>query len=88
MQQDLLLHNVPSPQRKRNSMNMMSIGDSVRSVNFVVKPTHNDVLLGRGVGTNRHAGNINFRQLVSQYVVSSCRLSAKCLAWSVGSMPC
>ena len=52
-------------------MNFMSITDSVGSTNFVIKPTHTDVLLGRGVGTNRHAGNTKFRHIVSQYVVSS-----------------
>jgi len=46
----------------------MSIADSVGSTNFVIKPTHTDVLLGRGVGTNRHAGNTKFRHIVSQYV--------------------
>lgn len=35
------------------------------------KPTHNDVLLGRGVATNRHPGNENFRAIVSQHVVST-----------------
>lgn len=34
------------------------------------KPTHTDVCLGRGVGTNRHAGNTYFRGIVSQHVVS------------------
>ena len=52
-------------------MNSMNIADSVESTNFVIKPTHTDVLLGRGVGTNRHAGNTNFRHIVSQHVVSS-----------------
>lgn len=45
-------------------MNMMSINDS----DFVDKPTHTDVLLGRGVGTNRHSGNTNFRDIVSQRI--------------------
>lgn len=45
-------------------MNMMSINDSY----FVDKPTHTDVLLGRGVGTNRHSGNTNFRDIVSQRI--------------------
>lgn len=34
------------------------------------EPTYTDVLLGRGVATNRHPGNENFRQIVSQHVVS------------------
>ena len=34
------------------------------------KPTDNDVLLGRGVATNRHPGNETFRAIVSQHVVS------------------
>mmetsp|Transcript_5925 Transcript_5925/g.8647 ORF Transcript_5925/g.8647 Transcript_5925/m.8647 type:complete len:313 (+) Transcript_5925:182-1120(+) len=33
----------------------------------VTRPTHNDVLFGRGGGVNRHVGNIHFRQLVSKY---------------------
>ncbi len=48
--------------------------DTVNTVNsndFVHKPTHTDVLLGRGVGTNRHAGNINFREIVTQWIVSA-----------------
>ena len=74
--QPVLFQNVSPPQHSMNSMNM-SIGDSVGSVHFFVKPTQNDVLLGRGVKTNRHEGNINFRHLVSQHVVSNCRLKAK-----------
>ncbi|KAL3768550.1 hypothetical protein ACHAWO_011505 [Cyclotella atomus] len=31
-------------------------------------PTDNDVLLGRGVSTNRHPGNVSFRNLVGQHV--------------------
>lgn len=34
------------------------------------KPSLTDVLLGRGVATNRHPGNENFRSIVSQYIVS------------------
>ena len=74
-QSSLLLHQnfLPPPLWK---MNNMSIETSVGSVNlfnsdFIDKPTHTDVLLGRGVGTNRHAGNTNFRLIVSQFVVSS-----------------
>jgi hypothetical protein len=57
-------------------MNNMSIGEVVKSPNvnsdvFVDNPTDTDVLLGRGVGINRHVGNTNFRQMVSQWVVSS-----------------
>ena len=31
----------------------------------VENPTNNDVLCGRGVTTNRHTGNVNFRSLVN-----------------------
>eukprot|EP00581_Thalassiosira_minuscula_P013992 CAMPEP_0183716376 /NCGR_PEP_ID=MMETSP0737-20130205/10325_1 /TAXON_ID=385413 /ORGANISM="Thalassiosira miniscula, Strain CCMP1093" /LENGTH=134 /DNA_ID=CAMNT_0025945643 /DNA_START=221 /DNA_END=625 /DNA_ORIENTATION=+ len=31
------------------------------------KPTQSDVLLGRGIGTNRHPGNIRFRAIVSEH---------------------
>jgi hypothetical protein len=37
---------------------------------IIREPTDNDVLLGRGVSTNRHPGNVNFRNIVSQHVVS------------------
>ena len=47
-------------------MIMMSINDS----DFVDKPTHTDVLLGRGVGTNRHSGNTHFRDIVSQRITA------------------
>mmetsp|Transcript_45161 Transcript_45161/g.94744 ORF Transcript_45161/g.94744 Transcript_45161/m.94744 type:complete len:91 (+) Transcript_45161:139-411(+) len=33
------------------------------------KPTQSDVLLGRGIGTNRHPGNIRFRAIVSEHAV-------------------
>jgi hypothetical protein len=36
----------------------------------IVTPTHTDVLFGRGVATNRHPGNENFRTIVKDYVVS------------------
>jgi hypothetical protein len=36
---------------------------------MIMEPTDTDVLLGRGVSTNRHPGNINFRSVVSQHVV-------------------
>lgn len=39
---------------------------------FVSDPTDNDVLLGRGVSTNRHPGNVSFRNLVGQHVVRFC----------------
>eukprot|EP00970_Alexandrium_tamarense_P002778 scaffold389_cov211-Alexandrium_tamarense.AAC.15 len=34
----------------------------------IVTPTHTDVLFGRGVATNRHPGNENFRTIVKDYV--------------------
>ena len=40
----------------------------MNDINIV--PTHTDVLLGRGVATNRHPGNENFRAIIAQYVVS------------------
>lgn len=36
----------------------------------IKEPTATDVLLGRGVSTNRHPGNINFRSIVASHVVS------------------
>ena len=44
------------------------------SFNFramIDQPTCTDVLLGRGVATNRHPGNENFRAIVAKQVVSS-----------------
>lgn len=38
---------------------------------IVEKPTHTDILFGRGVGTNRHEGNTYFRDVVAKWVVSS-----------------
>ena len=35
-----------------------------------ITPTDTDVLLGRGVATNRHPGNENFRAIIAQHVVS------------------
>jgi len=37
-------------------------------VEKIENPTHTDVLLGRGVATNRHPGNENFRDIVSKHV--------------------
>lgn len=36
--------------------------------NITDAPTHTDVLLGRGVSTNRHPGNENFRLIVGRHV--------------------
>ena len=36
----------------------------------ISEPTDTDVLLGRGVSTNRHPGNVNFRGIVGEHVVS------------------
>ena len=43
--------------------------DTLNKASF--DPTDSDVLLGRGVATNRHPGNENFRRIVSEHVVSS-----------------
>jgi len=45
----------------------MSGSSSINS-DCIIKLTHTDVLLGRGVGTNRRAGNTYFREVVSQHV--------------------
>ena len=74
----LLQQNILLPPPPLWHMNMMSIDDervAIHNNDFVDKPTHTDVLLGRGVGTNRHAGNTNFRDIVAQWIVSI-RLSA------------
>mmetsp|Transcript_3084 Transcript_3084/g.4741 ORF Transcript_3084/g.4741 Transcript_3084/m.4741 type:complete len:274 (-) Transcript_3084:134-955(-) len=44
------------------------MSESSISSDCIDKLTHTDVLLGRGVGTNRRAGNIYFREVVSQHV--------------------
>lgn len=40
------------------------------SQELINDPTDNDVLLGRGVATNRHPGNVRFRNFVGEHVVS------------------
>ncbi|KAK1740188.1 hypothetical protein QTG54_009138 [Skeletonema marinoi] len=45
----------------------MSGSSSINS-DCIIKLTHTDVLLGRGVGTNRRAGNTYFREVVNQHV--------------------
>jgi hypothetical protein len=40
---------------------------TVEDWNHITKPGGNDVLLGRGGGTNNHSGNIKFRQLVNEH---------------------
>ena len=50
-------------------MNMSEAASVNRS--YVDKLSHTDVLLGRGVGINRRPGNIYFRDVVSQEVVSA-----------------
>lgn len=45
--------------------------DGSSGTGLIVEPTDTDVLLGRGVSTNRHPGNVNFRSIVSEHVVSS-----------------
>ena len=51
---------------------MMMMNSTMNNINIM--PTHTDVLLGRGVATNRHPGNENFRAIVAQHVVSSCAI--------------
>ena len=66
-------------------LNMMSINDErvlhSSSSDFVDEPTDTDVLLGRGVGTNRHSGNTNFRDIVSQ------RIGLGLRGWEVTAVP-
>ena len=52
-------------------MSMKNESPASRS-NYIIidRPGHTDVLLGRGVGVNRSPGNIYFREVVSQHVVS------------------
>ena len=50
-------------------MNMKNIQKIDNNTSIMCE--HTDVLLGRGVGTNRRAGNIYFREVVNQHVVSS-----------------
>ena len=33
----------------------------------IIKPLSNDVVLGRGAGTNNHLGNKHFRKVVKEY---------------------
>lgn len=40
----------------------------------IVAPHQHDVLSGRGVTTNRHKGNENFRELVDENKVKPARL--------------
>jgi hypothetical protein len=52
-----------------NTSMSMSESSSISSYSIEVL-THTDVLLGRGVGTNRRSGNMYFRKVVNQHVVS------------------
>lgn len=49
-------------------MNTTMMSESSANRSYIDKPSHNDVLLGRGVGINRRPGNIYFRDVVSQQV--------------------
>lgn len=40
---------------------------TVEDWNHITKPGNNDVLLGRGGGTNNHSGNVKFRKLVNEH---------------------
>lgn len=53
-----------------NVSQMSSMMQAVPAAVDVSTPTNNDVLLGRGVATNRHPGNENYRAIVSLHVVS------------------
>ncbi|KAL7551868.1 hypothetical protein ACHAWF_015086 [Thalassiosira exigua] len=59
------------PEPKRNGVPLDTPFETSLSsfdIMIVDAPTHNDVLLGRGVATNRHRGNENFRSIVSEHV--------------------
>ena len=42
-------------------------GDSPTPKEYIYTPGRHDVLLGRGGGTNNHAGNIQFRKLINEH---------------------
>eukprot|EP01082_Thalassiosira_pseudonana_P002714 g2788.t1 g2788 contig12:802202-803301(-) len=58
----------PSPSSNHSSSPFASTASSQAEVETIQTPTHTDVLLGRGVATNRHPGNENFRSIVAQHV--------------------
>lgn len=51
------------------TMNLGSFNNNILGNNRMIEtPTQTDVLFGRGVATNRHPGNENFRNIISQHV--------------------
>jgi len=51
--------------------NQQSAASNITQLKLANRPNDTDVLLGRGLGINRHPGNANFRATVSQHAVST-----------------
>jgi hypothetical protein len=63
---------VGGAQQKMNTIiSQCNVNVDATSDCIIGQPTHTDVLLGRGVSTNRRAGNAYFREIVSHHMVSS-----------------
>ena len=43
----------------------------------ITHPTQNDILMGRGGGTNNHAGNLNYRSIIERFKPMYSKVSDK-----------
>jgi hypothetical protein len=59
---------------------------TVEDWNHITKPGCNDVLLGRGGGTNNHTGNVKFRQLVNEHKMAYLACSKVCNIFPTSSL--
>ncbi len=62
----VMLHQQGSNTAAYSGVNMIPPPAPAPQKNISVTPTENDVLLGRGGFTNKHSGNIRFREIVSK----------------------
>ena len=63
------------PTTMQDAFHQQSDNSNGAQLNLTDRPNDTDVLLGRGMGINRHPGNENFRAIVSQQAVSGIKPS-------------
>jgi hypothetical protein len=71
LQQLKRYHNTNLIQHNMQAASQQSAASNSTQLKLANRPNDTDVLLGRGLGINRHPGNANFRAIVSQHAVST-----------------
>lgn len=66
MNTDSQINETPAnPSQEEQPLSPVTFGDDTPALILTGEPGLHDVLCGRGVTTNRHAGNVQYRSLVA-----------------------